>query len=125
MPRQALASGQERIKMAQAVAITGENERTLQAAAARGAIPGATKPFKCWTFDEAKLRAWLKRQEAKPCHDDEIDPTRRTARPPTSTTAAGSNGRAFRSGAASSEEAYRQAMRRLRGKERANGANAR
>lgn len=56
MPRQALASAPERIKMAAAVAITGETEHTLQAAAARGDIPGAAKPFKCWTFDEVLLR---------------------------------------------------------------------
>jgi hypothetical protein len=57
MPRQALASAPERIKMARAVQITGETERTLQAAAAAGLIPGAAKPCKCWTFDEARLRA--------------------------------------------------------------------
>jgi hypothetical protein len=57
MRRQALAGHPERIKMARAVEITGESARTLQAAAAAGLIPGAARPFKCWTFDETELRA--------------------------------------------------------------------
>ena len=63
---QAGAALMERIKMARAIEITGENARTLRAAAAAGLIPGAARPFKCWTFDEAKLRAWLKTQERQP-----------------------------------------------------------
>jgi hypothetical protein len=121
MPRHPLASAVERIKMARAIEITGESERTLQAAAARGEIPGASKPCKCWTFDERELRAWIER--GKPCQSD--DRTEMSGRQRTRSSAAKSGGRASRLAAGSSEEAYRQAMARLRGKERASGASAR
>jgi hypothetical protein len=125
MPRKPLASPQERIKMPRAVAITGETERTLQAAAARGDIEGAAKPFKCWTFNEAKLRAWLKAKESKPCRRNLEEEEDRGASRATSSTAAASNGRGFRSPAKSSEEAYQRAMQALRSAEPANGTSAR
>jgi hypothetical protein len=49
--------------MPEALAITGERERTLQALAAQGRIPGAAKLSRCWTFDERKLLAWVKQKE--------------------------------------------------------------
>ncbi|RXG88701.1 DNA-binding protein [Bradyrhizobium zhanjiangense] len=45
----------ERIKVEDVAQITGESKRTIQAAAARGEIPGPAKLFKAWTFDEVKL----------------------------------------------------------------------
>ena len=49
----------ERIKIAIAIAITGESERTLQALAAAGRIPGAARLSRCWTFNERQLRQWV------------------------------------------------------------------
>lgn len=123
MPRQALASPAERIKMARAIVITGENGRTLQALAARGAIPGAAKLGKCWTFNEAELRNWIRDREQKPCQARVAeDPRTRQA---TRISAARSGGRALPSPAKSSEEVYQRAMNRLRDFVRSNGANAR
>lgn len=125
MPRAALACRMERVKMARAVEISGENERTLQAAAARGDIPGAAKPFKCWTFDEAELRKWLKAKERKPCQIDPQEQEERGKRQRTRSSGTGSNGRASRSPAKSSEEAYQRAMNALLGKGPRNGTSAR
>jgi hypothetical protein len=122
MPRQALAIVPERIKMAAAIAMTGESERTLQALAARGKIPGASKPSKCWTFDVVELRNWVER--GKPCQSDQLTEAM-SARQRTRSSAEKSGKRASRSPAGSSEESYQQAMARLRGKERASRANAR
>jgi hypothetical protein len=55
----------ERIKIKQAMLITGETERSLQAAASRGKIPGAAKLLKSWTFDEAKLGKWIASKELR------------------------------------------------------------
>jgi hypothetical protein len=97
----------ERIKMARAIEITGENARTLRAAAAAGLIPGAARPFKCWTFDEARLRAWLKTKERRPRATSGGE-NRRYARSPVRT--AGSR-LPF---SPASEARYQQAIDRLR-----------
>jgi hypothetical protein len=123
MPLKPLASAPERIKMARAVEISGETDRTLQAAAAAGLIPGAAKPFKCWTFDETQLRAWLKAKERKAWQSGQTKVM--ADRQPTRSSGAASGGRGSRSTARNSEEAYRLAMARLRGKEPATGATAR
>jgi hypothetical protein len=125
MPARPLANGQERIKIARAAEICGESERTLQAAAARGDIPGASKPFKCWTFDEAKLRAWLASKERKPCRIDQEEAEDRRSRQATRTSAAASIGRVSRSPANSSEEVYRRAMKTLLGGAQRSGTTAR
>ena len=125
MPRQPLASPVERIKMPRAVQITGETERTLQAAAAAGLIPGAAKPCKCWTFDEARLRRWIADKERKPCQRSQNEDADRRASQRTRSSAAASSGRAFRSPAKSSEEAYQRAMQRLAGGAPSNGTSAR
>lgn len=113
MRRQPLASTQERIKMPRAMEITGEKERTLQSASAAGLIPGATKLFKCWTFDEVKLRQWIADKERAPCRKSLQEEDDRKARQRTRLSATGSNGRAFRSMGKSSEEVYQRAMKRL------------
>jgi hypothetical protein len=115
----------ERIKIARAVQITGETERTLQAAAAAGRIPGASKPFKCWTFDEAKLRRWIAEEEQKSCRKSLEADEDRSAGQRTRSSAAKRGGRGSRSPAGSSEERYQQAMLRLRNAVRGNGTNAR
>ncbi|MEH2569623.1 hypothetical protein [Bradyrhizobium sp. AZCC 2289] len=58
-----MKSSPERIKVKDVARISGETERTIQAAAARGEIPGAAKLFKAWTFDEVKLRKWIAAKE--------------------------------------------------------------
>ena len=52
-----------RIGVKGAASILGGSVRTIQAAAARGAIPSAAKPFGSWTFDEPTLRAWMRSRE--------------------------------------------------------------
>lgn len=123
-PRQPLASPLERIKMPRAVQITGESARTLQAAAARGDIPGALKPIKCWTFDEAKLRGWLKAKEKNPCLDARESEDRKTKQT-TRSSGARRGGRALPSQGKSSEEVYTRAKQRLLDFVRANGENVR
>lgn len=50
----------ERIKLRDAAAIVGGTMRTVQALAARGQIPGASKLGGLWYFDEAALRKWVR-----------------------------------------------------------------
>lgn len=57
----------ERIRAARAADITGLPVRTVQHMAARGELPGAAKLGKVWTFDERRLRAWLREREAAAC----------------------------------------------------------
>jgi hypothetical protein len=54
--------------MAQAVAITGKSERALQSMALAGKVPGAAKIGGEWTFNEARLRAWVEELEIPKCH---------------------------------------------------------
>lgn len=68
MPLPALTSGTERVKLALAAKLTGASERTLQAFAAQGKIPGAAKLGKCWTFNIEKLLQHFK----KPLHSAAI-----------------------------------------------------
>src|SRR5947209_6027680 len=71
MPSRALPIPAERVKMAAAVVITGEDVRTLQALAAAGRIPGAAKLSRNWSFDEAKLRAWVRGKERERWQNDQ------------------------------------------------------
>jgi predicted DNA-binding transcriptional regulator AlpA len=52
---QPLVGRRERVRIAEASAITGVPETALLAAAQRGEIPGAGKPLKSWTFDVIRL----------------------------------------------------------------------
>src|SRR6186997_1173007 len=97
---------QERVKIAQAVAITGKSERALQAMALAGKVPGAAKIGGEWTFDEATLRSWVKELE---------ELTQCLARPlPMRSGAARSYGAGSRSRAKSIGGAYEQTMQKLR-----------
>jgi hypothetical protein len=49
----------ERIGMTAAMTITGVPQIALQRLAERGEIPGASKPYTQWTFDEAQLRTYF------------------------------------------------------------------
>jgi Helix-turn-helix domain len=102
----------ERVKTAEACSITGLPPRVVQRMAIAGKIPGAVKLGGSYTFDVAKLRAWVADEEKRQCE------TRKTiadARPrPTP------NGAATRFGAPSSTRedsgsgAYERAMSALR-----------
>lgn len=55
----------KRVKVAAVEQETGLSARIIQMMAARGDIPGAAKLGGTWTFDVAKLRRWIREQEAK------------------------------------------------------------
>lgn len=101
-----LASAPERVKIARAAEITGENVRTLQALAAAGRVPGAAKLSRNWTFDIADLRIWIRRRKAETCQN--------ARRRKTATGAGPSYGGNSRSVERSSDGAYEQTMRQLR-----------
>jgi hypothetical protein len=53
----------KRCKIAGAVEILGESERTIRNKAAAGLIPGAAKLFGTWSFDVALLHAFVAEKE--------------------------------------------------------------
>ncbi|MCD9821239.1 helix-turn-helix domain-containing protein [Bradyrhizobium japonicum] len=53
----------ERVTIEGAVAILGLAERTIQKMAQRGELPGAALMGRRWTFDIAKLRAYVRTKE--------------------------------------------------------------
>ena len=53
----------ERVRIRGAARITGLHMRTIQHLARTGRIPGAALLASCWTFDVARLRAWIKDAE--------------------------------------------------------------
>jgi len=54
----------ERVLIEGAARITGLPSRTLQSLSARGEIWGAAKLGRRWTYDEMRLRAWVRANEA-------------------------------------------------------------
>ena len=58
----------ERIRLSEAAEILGATQRTVQALALRGQIPGASKLGGLWYFDEAAFRKWMK--DGEPCPRD-------------------------------------------------------
>jgi excisionase family DNA binding protein len=87
----------ERVGIRTAAAILGRPARTVQDLAARGEIPGAAKIGRAWTFNEARLRLWVRQREDEAC-------------PRTSTGAAKSGGRGSRSVGTSIDAAYAQLL---------------
>ena len=120
MTRQPLPIMPERVKMVDAVAITGKAARALRTAAAAGKIPGATKLIGEWTFDLVALRAWTKspqREQASPCA---------SAKPPrTASGSAMSSGGARRSTARKGDGRYERTIRTLLQSGSKQTANAR
>ncbi len=57
----------ERIQAPAAAAITGLSLWNIQRMALRGEIPGAAKHGFRWTFNESKLRRWIRHKEAEAC----------------------------------------------------------
>lgn len=53
----------ERIRPADVARITGLSVRKVQEMSAAGRLPGAAKMDGIWTFDESKIRAWIRHQE--------------------------------------------------------------
>jgi Helix-turn-helix domain len=47
--------------------LTGYSVRRIQEWTAAGKIPGAMRVVKKWTYDEAKVRAWIRRLEGEAC----------------------------------------------------------
>jgi excisionase family DNA binding protein len=54
----------ERISTGRAAAICGYTAKTMRKLAEDGKIPGAAFLGNAWRFDEARLRGWIRRQEA-------------------------------------------------------------
>jgi hypothetical protein len=63
----ALPNPVERINTAEACRITGLSSRRMQQKAERREIPGAAKFDGIWTFNEARLRAWVADREKDQC----------------------------------------------------------
>lgn len=88
----------ERCRIAEACSITGLPIRTMQHLSARGKVPGAAKLGSAWTYDQVRLRCWVReREEAVECQA-------------TSTAGEGRGGRASRFKAATTDEAYERAL---------------
>ncbi len=65
--RAPLSMKPERIQAPAAAAITGLSLWNIQRMALRGEIPGAAKHGFRWTFNESKLRRWIRHKEAEAC----------------------------------------------------------
>lgn len=98
----------ERIRVPAVAAITGLSVRTVQHMAARDKIPGAARLGGVWTFDEARLRAWIREREVA-CQG-------------TSIGAAKHGGAEFSLPAATIDEAYARLIGRKRAAGLRNGA---
>jgi hypothetical protein len=59
----------ERITIEIAVGILGISARAVQQMALRGQIPGAAKIGRRWTFDEKKLRGFVRQREEEAWQD--------------------------------------------------------
>ena len=103
----------ERIKMARACAITGLSVRRMQQKAERGEIDGVIKIDGVWTFDVAKLRAWLSELEEQQCRTRKAIGAARPQR--TRSGEATRSMAASASGISSGGGRYEQAMSRLLG----------
>src|SRR5690606_19537578 len=95
----------ERIRLRKAAEILGGNERTVQALALRGDLPGAVKIGGLWTFDEAALRNYIKERTQCPRDRKPLN---------TPTGEAKSYGRASPLQARNSEKAWQQTLQKLR-----------
>jgi hypothetical protein len=60
------ATALERVTIERAAPMIGLPVKTARGMAARGAIPGAARIGKRWTFDVGVLRAWIEGQQIKP-----------------------------------------------------------
>jgi hypothetical protein len=98
----------ERIKSAQACAITGLSPRVLQQMAERGDVPGSVKLGARYVFDVARLRAWLAELEQRQAAGrNALDDCMHRPRP------SGNAPRPGQSHAPLRHDAYEQAMSKL------------
>jgi excisionase family DNA binding protein len=97
----------ERISISVAADILGISGRTIRHMAQRGEIPGAAKIGRRWTFDQARLRDYVRRQEAATCQS-----ARRHL--PDVSGVATPYGVEFRSGGETSSGRYARTIQRLR-----------
>ena len=89
----------ERIRTPRAASILGLSVRAVQNMAAQGKIPGAAKMGAIWTYDEVKLRNWIRELEEK---------TQRCR--PTFIVAMASGGRGSKSAEWIDDEVYERAL---------------
>jgi hypothetical protein len=107
-PRTLRAHGAaERIGAKEAAAILGVKPRKLQAMSARGAIPGAARIGRQWSYDPVKLRRYLKHREREVCQAS-------AGRRADATGVARSSGAALKSAAGSSAGRLRQMIQQSR-----------
>ena len=101
----------ERISISFVADILGISARTMRHMAQRGELPGAAKIGRRWTFDEARIRAYVRRQEAATCQSARHLPDVSGVATP--------YGVAFRSAGETSSSRYARTIQRLRSGERA------
>jgi excisionase family DNA binding protein len=97
----------ERISISVAADILGIPGRTIRHMAQRGELPGAAKIGRRWTFDQARLRDYVRRQEAATCQSA-------GRHLPDVFGVATRYGVAFRSGGETSNGRYARTIQRLR-----------
>lgn len=95
----------ERGQIRDACSILGKKDRTVRALAASGKLPGCARIGGTWTFNLAKLRAYVEFREREAW---------RSARPQRGVTGAGTRyGAGFRPEAAISDGRYEQTIQKL------------
>jgi hypothetical protein len=99
----------ERIEIRAAMGITGRKLRALEGLSARGLVPGAAKLGGVWTYDEARLRRWVREEEDRACRA-------------TSIAGEKSGGAEYRSPAGNTEKAYEQLFAPKRSSASTHGA---
>jgi Helix-turn-helix domain len=99
----------ERVEKHRAAGILGVPVRTVIDMAAHGRLPGAAKIGRAWTFDESKLRHYVKMKEREAWHASQAGKHRQVA-----IGARVSFGAEFKKSAATSDGAYTRATRLLR-----------
>jgi excisionase family DNA binding protein len=97
----------ERINIERAGQILGLQPRTIQKMAQRGELPGAARIGRLWTFNEDKLRGYVRHKERETWHAPNHQPAVTGART--------FSGAASKSGAAKSDGRFTQIMQQLRG----------
>jgi len=108
-----MVSEAERVRVTAVARITSLSPRKVQELAVAGRIPSAAKLGGVWTFDPARVRAWIREQERR-C----------LASPETSTSAAVSGGDVSRLPDVSIDEAYARLIpAKRRGAYGAGGSN--
>jgi excisionase family DNA binding protein len=96
----------ERVKIERAAQILGLQPRTVQKMAQRGELPGAARFGRLWTFNEDKLRGFVRHKERETWHAQKHQPDVTGART--------FSGAAPKSKAAKSDGRYTRIIQQLR-----------